>query len=121
MKRINRRASLRILLLTFFFGTVLARPISAASQAGLDLKRTHYFVDERTRVWLSVHLINEGTQAVTIVAIAPAKSGPWTKVGQSVAPGAMARCAMPAPDGGAKAVWVGTSAGLVEFDLRAAH
>jgi hypothetical protein len=89
----------------------------AAPQAGIDLRKTKYFMDDKGQVWLSVHLHNEGSQPVAVIGLAPDRSGPWTSVGQNLPPGATLRGAMKMPAKGVSVVWVDSSAGLLRFEL----
>ncbi|HEY2586878.1 MAG TPA: hypothetical protein VGI81_14125 [Tepidisphaeraceae bacterium] len=90
---------------------------SAGPQAGIDLRKTKYYMDDKGQVWLSVHLHNEGTRPVAVIGLAPDKAGPWTTVGQNVPPGATLRSAMKVPDNGVSVVWVDSSAGILRFEL----
>lgn len=99
-------------------GLVLAPiPASAAPQAGIDLRKTKYYVDDKAQVWLSVHLHNESARPVAILGLAPGKAGPWTTVGQNIPPGATLRAAMKIPDGGVSVVWVDSNVGILRFEL----
>lgn len=117
MFRMLRTPLIASILLALVAWTLAPRAASAAPRAGLDVRKTKYFMDDKGQVWLSVHLVNGGDKPVTIVRLAPSESGPWTNVGQSVAPGETVRGAIKVQDGGIAAVWVDSSQGVLRFDL----
>ena len=118
--RMTRSRFVRVALLALLSAltaVTAARSTLAAPQAGLDLRKAKYFMDDKAQVWVSVRLVNVGNNPLTVNGVAPAKAGPWTNVGQNVQPGAMVRAALKVPADGAKTLWVDSSAGILRFDL----
>lgn len=109
----------RLLLITGAWAlAALIAPASASNgQAGLSLRRTRFVMDDHGQVWLSAVFLNEGTSPISVRGIAPSKSGPWTQVGQTAAPGASVRGALKVKDGGPPVLWVDSSQGLLHFPL----
>jgi hypothetical protein len=87
------------------------------SQAGLMLRRTRFVMDDTGQVWLSAQFLNDSNKPIGIHAVAPAKTGPWTSVGQTITPGATVRGTMKISDGGPSFLWVDSTLGLLRFEL----
>jgi hypothetical protein len=117
MQRTIRNPLVRMLVLALIALAMTPTPASAASQAGIDLRKTKYIMDDKGQVWLSVHLHNDSPRPVAVLGLAPDKAGPWTTVGQNLPPGVTLRSAMRIPEGGVTVVWVDTSVGILRFEL----
>lgn len=117
MQRTIGNPLVRMLVLALIAVVATPTPASAVPQAGVNLRRTKYFMDDKGQVWLSVHLHNEGPRPVAVMGLAPDKAGPWTSVGQNLPPGQTLRGAMKVPEGGVTVVWVDSSAGILRFEL----
>jgi hypothetical protein len=116
MKQILRRATLALIVVLAVALWIV--PASASTtQGGLELRKSKYVMDDRGQVWLSVQLVNNTSNALSIIGLAPGKAGPWTSVGQTATPGAMVRSAMKVKEDGVTALWVDTTQGILRFDL----
>lgn len=103
-------------LIVFAALASILAPVAASTNEPLTLRKTRYVMDNSGQVWLSVLLVNNGTQPVSVLGLAPAKAGPWTTVGQTAAPGATVRSAMKVKEN-TTALWVDSSRGILRFDL----
>jgi hypothetical protein len=116
MNQTLRRKFLALVVLSAM--TLVMVPASASdTQAGLELRKSKYVMDDSGQVWLSVQLVNDGKKPLGILGLAPAKAGPWTTVSQNAAPGAVVRSAMKVKDGGVTVLWVDSTAGILRFEL----
>lgn len=120
MNGITRRKLLATIGMTAV-ASLIAPAAASSTQAGLTLRRTRYAMDDKGQVWLLAHFLNESNKPIGIIAVAPAKSGPWTSVGQTAAPGGTVRGTMKVSDGGPAFLWVDSTLGLLRFALPGAH
>lgn len=120
MLRETRTSFLRLLLAAAATLLLAAPAVAGGSPSGLELRKIRHVLDDRGRVNLRLKLVDVGIGSITILGIAPSRLGPWTDVGQTLAPGATMTAVMPA-SAHSQALWVDSSRGLIEFDLPASN
>lgn len=120
MQGMSRR-KLLLMIGILAVGSLIAPVAASNTQAGLTLRHTRFVMDDTGQVWLSAQFLNDTSKPIGIRAVAPAKAGPWTSVGQTAAPGATVRGAMKVSDSGPSVLWVDSSQGLLRFELAQSH